>query len=202
MEQMLRLCPTLTPIRSATTRPKRSADETEYWHLDDAAFVRAAAEGTFLEHTVYGAYRYGTPKSEIARAEAEGRIPLLILERSGVNSVKESLYGAFAFAVYLYDDLSVTARRLYERITDDADGEALASLRRRLAANAEDYKALPSMVSVWDVFIKNDTSPARTAKAVLAAFDDFCAGKCVMQMQERERIAHALAAQAQAHRMT
>ncbi len=201
MENMLRLCPALTPIRSATTRPRRSASESEYLHMQDAAFLHAAAQGAFLEHTVYGAYRYGTPKSEISRAEAEGRIPLLILERSGIRSVKNSAYGASAFAVYLYDDLSVAERRLRERVTDTADREACASLCRRLAANAEDYTSLPDMVQYLDVLIKNDTSPEDTAIAVLAAFHAFCRGECAMEAEARQHIAQTLAAQAKAYRI-
>ncbi len=192
MEHLLRLYPAFTSIRSMTTRPARSATENEYLHVDDDAFLRAVQGGELLEHTIYGAYRYGTPVCELVRAEACGRVPLLILELTGVHVVKAGPYAVQAVAVYLYDDLPVMAERLRARNTD-ADG-----LMRRLQANARDYAAMPGHVDVFDALIRNDATPAETAHAVLAVFNSRLQGRCPMSRADKLAAARALAAQADA----
>lgn len=194
MEHMLRMRSDLIPIRSMTTRPRRSEGEDEYLHVDDAAFARAVTQGELLEHTTYGAYRYGTPKSEIARAEAMGKAPLLILELSGVRSIKEGTYAKTAVAVYLYDELSVMEHRLYERELAQRPSEAARTVfERRREANRRDYASMPSHAALFDLFIKN-REPQDTARSILAAFDRIVCGDTVMPEDEKAAITEALAA--------
>ena len=56
---------------SATTREPRSgeSDGRDYWFLSDAEFDARIEQGAFLEHAVYAGNRYGTPRSEVDRAE-------------------------------------------------------------------------------------------------------------------------------------
>ncbi len=55
---------------SATTRPERpgEVDGRDYWFLSAEEFERRVAADAFLEHATYAGNRYGTPRSEIERA--------------------------------------------------------------------------------------------------------------------------------------
>jgi guanylate kinase len=66
--------PGLAVSVSATTRRPRGDEVNgrDYWFLSDSEFDRRIEEGAFLEYATYAGNRYGTLRSEVARAaEAE-----------------------------------------------------------------------------------------------------------------------------------
>jgi len=78
---------------SATTRAARPAetDGVDYHFVTDEEFGAMIERGEFLEHArVFGGL-YGTPRSEIAAARAEGRDLLMEIDVQGAAQVRESL---------------------------------------------------------------------------------------------------------------
>jgi len=81
---------------SRTTRPPRPGerDGIDYYFVSDAEFDRAVADGEFLEWARYASCRYGTPRSEIERARAEGKDLVLDIDVQGAHQVRERLPNA------------------------------------------------------------------------------------------------------------
>ena len=164
--------PVFTFLRSMTTRPPRTPSDTEYFYVTDDGFDRAVRDGEFLEYATYGAYRYGTPRAEVARAGREGKYPLLVLDRQGVRSLRQA-DGVAPFAVYLYDTPDVLEKRLYEReLKESLSVEAFLTYERRRQKNLREYGELPSEPELFDMYLENRT-PEDTARQVAEAFFSF-----------------------------
>lgn len=155
-------------IRSATTRGKRGdSHDDEYLYLTRDEFLNLVSSNGILEYMEYGGNLYGTPRSEIERIFASGRIPLLILDLVGVESLKSKLGRDSVFSVYVYEDLSVIDERLlsrYERKESDK-----RSCEERMAQNRRDYLSLPDKAQNFDLALKN-TTVTETAENILSAF--------------------------------
>ena len=68
-------------MRSATTRaPRSDGNDSEYVYLSKEEFKAQIVSGEMLEYTEFGGNFYGTPISELKRASALGKTPLLILD--------------------------------------------------------------------------------------------------------------------------
>jgi guanylate kinase len=85
---------------SATTRPPRpgEVDGRDYHFLSPEEFDRRLDAGDFLEHATYAGNRYGTPRSELRRAEAQGGEDgdrpaglVLEIELQGARQVRRAL---------------------------------------------------------------------------------------------------------------
>lgn len=78
---------------SATTRAPRAgeADGIDYHFLAREEFERRVSEGAFLEWAEYGGNLYGTLRSEVEAAIAEGRFVLSDIEIQGVRQVLKNL---------------------------------------------------------------------------------------------------------------
>ncbi len=178
-------------IRSATTRkPREDAFRDEYIYMSKKEFSELVARGGFLEFMEYGSEFYGTPKSEIDSAFGKGKIPLLILDINGVKSLKKSELDFSVFAVYIYDSIGTIEKRLYQRELLDKPNpteENIASFNKRKAANIRDFKNLPDICRLFDVFIENG-SIASSADTINRAFLE----NSVMSSEECERIAKKL----------
>ncbi|MCW4459538.1 guanylate kinase [Microbacterium sp. MPKO10] len=126
---------------SATTRAPRpgEVDGVNYYFVDDAEFDRMIESGELLEHaTVHNSYRYGTPRSPIDKALAEGHSVLLEIDLQGARQVRARM--PEATLVFLlppsWDEL---VRRLVGRGTEDAVERArrLDTAKVELAAQDE-----------------------------------------------------------------
>ncbi|PFG31321.1 guanylate kinase [Paramicrobacterium agarici] len=136
---------------SATTRAPRQGevDGVHYFFVDDAEFDRMIAEGELLEYaTVHNSYRYGTPRSPIEKALAEGSSVLLEIDLQGARQVRARM--PEATLVFLlpptWDEL---VRRLVGRGTEDAVERArrLDTAQVELAAQDEfDYRVTNTTV--------------------------------------------------------
>ena len=156
-------------IRSATTRaPRGDAFDSEYIYLTDEEFRRELEGGGMLEHTEYSGSLYGTPRSEILRAEREGKIPLLILDVFGVESIRRGRYSDDMFAVYLYDELNVLEERLYQRYMTPPTVTGLTRFVKRREQNIKDYLYFEDRACLFDLLIFND-SAEKSAASIISA---------------------------------
>lgn len=108
---------------SATTRPPRptEVDGQDYFFVTLEEFEEMKQSGELLEWaTVHGKHSYGTPKSPILRALAEGKKVILEIDIQGAKQVKQSMPGAktIFIAPPSWDEL---VRRLESRGTETAD---------------------------------------------------------------------------------
>ena len=124
-----------------------------------------------LEYAEYSGSLYGTPKSELLRAEGEGKFPLLILELSGISAVRSSEYSEGALCVYLYDSLDVLEARLHERYVALDVPAGREKFEKRRAQNIADYLTLFGRAEIFDLVLSNATPVEQTARAILEAMD-------------------------------
>ena len=171
---ILKLDPRFEFVRSVTTRAKRGdAFDDEYLYITREEFLSLIPVGGVLEHTEYAGSLYGTPRSEVERITGEGRIPLLVLDTNGVESI--SRFDDIATCgVYVYDDINVMEERLYARFlggTPTADG--LRRFTSRKEQNVADYKRIYDFAPVFYSFIENDGTVEDAAKKIAKAYRDF-----------------------------
>lgn len=164
--------PRFTFLRSATTRPMRKdANTDEYLHCTEDEFRGLISRGEMLEHMVYDGCMYGTPKSEVERAHSEGKIPLLVLDLNGVDSLYNSPV-CHTCAVYLYADAETVNSRLSTR--EGSTPDKVASRKER---NREDYLRLPSLAYAFYRMIPNSSTLDACRDAVIETFRAFEAGE-------------------------
>ena len=143
VQALLARVPALELAVSATTRPRRDAEQdgVHYWFLTDADFDQRLAGGAFLEHHVFPwGQRSGTLRSELDRIAAHGRVPLLELELNGSLAVKAQVPGATT--IFVDAPLAELERRLRERATESAgeiDERIELARRQRRQAHLFDY---------------------------------------------------------------
>ena len=116
--------------------------------------------GDMLEYMEYAGELYGTPRSELLRAEREGRIPLLILDLVGVEALSKA-DGISPHTVYIFDEPEVLAARLAERYGTDSPKYAA-----RVEQNARDAEKIDSLRHLFSAFVKNDTTPTACAEKI------------------------------------
>jgi guanylate kinase len=172
-DEIIRQNDKVTLSRSATTRaPRGDAHDSEYVYMTREKFASAIASGDMLEHTEYSGYLYGTPKSEIARAADEGKMPLLILDLAGVASLRESEFRDDTLFVYLYDTLNTLEERLYARYMTPPSVEGLTRFVRRKEQNIADYLGFDKHAGLFDLLLSNAAPVADTAAAIIAAMSE------------------------------
>ena len=169
--------PRYTFLRSGTTRPKRGdAHDDEYLYYTEEEFLSAVERGEFAEHMRYGGNLYGTPKSELRRALDEGKIPLMVLDLVGVESLYK-LDGYSACSVYIYTDISAIENRLSTRyFSAGVTPEAEKSYNTRCAQNKRDYSVIGDYSDYIFRFIRNDGTIEDCRDRVMGAFSDFTSG--------------------------
>ena len=132
---------------SATTRAPRPGEEhgVSYYFVDDAEFDRMVASGEFLEYaTVHNSHRYGTPRTPVDRAIAEGRSVLLEIDIQGARAVKAAMPEA-RLVFLLPPSWEELVRRLVGRGTESSEEQArrLDTAKVELAAQDEfDYRVV------------------------------------------------------------
>jgi guanylate kinase len=134
---------------SATTRSPRpgEVDGVHYHFVGPERFEEMKRNGDLLEWAVvHGVNSYGTPRSTVEAAAAEGKHVLLEIDLQGARQIKETLPGArFVFlAPPSWDEL---VNRLVGRGTESEDEQ-----RRRLETAKLELAAEPE----FDVTIIND----------------------------------------------
>jgi guanylate kinase len=76
---------------SCTTRAPRPGEKNgrEYHFISEEAFKKRIVAGDFLEWARYGGHSYGTPRSEIERPLAQGKLALHTIEVQGARQIRE-----------------------------------------------------------------------------------------------------------------
>ena len=165
-------------VRSATTREVRGDSySSEYIYITREEFEELIRTGGVLEYTEYAGAYYGTPRSEITRIHAAGKIPLLILDVVGVHSLMEK-DDLSVCGIYVYDDIRVMQGRIFERYLgngEDPDGRRRYESRKR--QNEEDYRNLPNIIGDFYALVKNEDTPEEGGKRVAKAFKIFESGE-------------------------
>ena len=165
-------------VRSVTTRPCRADQfDNEYIYISIEEFHHLIETAGVLEHTEYAGNFYGTPRSEIDRITSEGRIPLLILDINGVESLCKNRGDISPCGVYVYDDIDVMEERLVERYKDDIDSpETQRRLNSRRNQNRVDYSEMLMHEPYFYAFVRNCSSVDCCAEKISKIFADFCNG--------------------------
>lgn len=166
-------------VRSVTTRPKRGDKfDAEYIYITHEEFSALVDNGGVLEHTEYAGSCYGTPRSEVTRILAENKIPLLVLDINGVESLVKNAAGDFsACGVYVYDTLDVTEQRLYDRfVGDNPTPEGLAKFVSRKEKNISDFLTLPEHSAAFFGFIHNNATVDEAVDKTIGTFVSFTEG--------------------------
>lgn len=120
---------------SATTRKPRpgEVDGKDYLFLSDAAFAAMVENGDFLEWAHVFSNRYGTPRSPVEKAIAEGRDILFDIDWQGAQQLKEKMAGDLVRVFILPPSGEALEARLKARAQDPPEVVA----RRMAAASAE-----------------------------------------------------------------
>ena len=142
--------------RSATTRaPRGDGNDNEYIYFSKEEFEEAISSGDMLEHTEFAGNCYGTTNREIKRIFDEGKIPLLILDTNGVGSVKNAVRDFDVCAVFVYADLKVLERRLYDRYLTPPSPDGLKSFIKRRDGNVDYYASAGDWAHLFEAFVEN-----------------------------------------------
>ena len=134
--------PGLALAVSATTRERREGEEDgrEYWFISDEEFDEKLRAGEFLEYVEFPwGQRSGTLRSEIARIQDVGKIPLLDLEPMGALEVKNTVPGAVTIFVEA-PSFEENERRLRARATEsEGEIDERLDLAREQLDQADDF---------------------------------------------------------------
>lgn len=135
--------PEITYSVSCTTREPRGEEEdgVDYYFLTAAEFARRVASGDFMEHAAVHGFRYGTLKSPVYEAFAEGQSVLMDIDVAGAEQVRsyvadlppeDPMRQGFVDIFIMPPSMEVLEARLYGRGEDD---EATIATRLRNATH-------------------------------------------------------------------
>ena len=173
---LLEKYPNLELSRSVTTRaPRGDGNDGEYIYLDRESFASEIEKGNILEYTEYSGELYGTPHSELCRISKSGKTPVLILDLNGVASVVSS-DRVKACAIYIWDDIDVIDKRLYERYLGTPSLDGFKKYVSRKERNNQDFLSVGEFSSNFYAFLKNSDSPEMTGEKVMKILSDFESG--------------------------
>ncbi|MEX0733688.1 MAG: guanylate kinase [Steroidobacteraceae bacterium] len=125
LQALMRRRPAVSFSVSCTTRPPRAheQDGRDYHFIDRAEFERLIATGEFIEHANVFGNLYGTRRSVVEAALAEGRDLILEIDWQGARQVRERLPDAVLIFI-LPPSRSELEARLRKRATDSAEAIA------------------------------------------------------------------------------
>lgn len=128
IDALLQSDPALTRSVSATTRPPRrnEINGVNYHFLSPSEFETRRANGGFVEWTRYGAYCYGTLKSEIDSPLERGKDFVLEIDVNGAKELKAQNYEIISIFI-LPPSFATLEERLRRRQT-----ESYQELQQRL----------------------------------------------------------------------
>ncbi|MGH7446777.1 MAG: guanylate kinase [Longimicrobiales bacterium] len=148
---------------SATTRAPRSGerDGVDYRFVDEAGFTALERDGELLEWAEVHGRCYGTLRSGVEAALAEGRTVVLDIDVQGAQLVQGALSDAVLVFV-LPPSVSEMKRRLLTRGSESAE---------QLATRMRTARAELDAVKDFDYVVVNDDfqEALRTIEAIVAA---------------------------------
>ncbi len=134
---------------SMTTRAPRpyERDGIEYYFVSKEEFERKIKAGDLLEYTCYNSNYYGTPKSELEKAQAEGTDILLDIEVEGAENARRAGLNNLITIFLIPPDFEELKKRLELRGTEDA-----TTIKNRLIRAEEELKEKDK----YDYIVVND----------------------------------------------
>ncbi|MGH8197178.1 MAG: guanylate kinase [Steroidobacteraceae bacterium] len=125
LQALMRRRPDVSFSVSCTTRKPRAheQDGRDYYFIDRAEFERLVAAGEFIEHANVFGNLYGTRRSVVEAALAEGRDLILEIDWQGARQVRERLPEAVQIFI-LPPSRSELEARLRMRATDSVEAIA------------------------------------------------------------------------------
>lgn len=148
---------------SVTTRKPRpgEVDGREYFFVDLDRFAEMIANDELLEHAVYVANSYGTPRKYVEDKLLSGMNVLLDIEVQGARQVAEKMPDAVKIFI-IPPSLEELERRLIGRGTDTA-----RAIEARLIRARQEYEE----ADFYDYIIVNDDADlaAEELKAIITA---------------------------------
>lgn len=126
---LLKNDPRFAPSISYSTRTPRAGEVNgvDYYFISRDEFSNKLKNNEMLEHTEFCGNFYGTPKSEIERNAALGKVTVLEIETDGANQVM-NLTDNYISVFLASPDFDTLERRLRGRKSETED-----SIRLRLA---------------------------------------------------------------------
>jgi len=149
VKRLLERLPWLVLSVSATTRPPRPGerDGVDYHFISEKEFRRLIERGEMLEWAEVFGHLYGTPRSELEKAEKTGRVLLLDIEVDGVEQLRrQGIEGLYIQIVP--PSMEELENRLRRRAT-----ESEQQLRERLKRAKKEL----AKSHLFDVQVVNDT---------------------------------------------
>ena len=148
---------------SVTTRKPRpgEVDGREYFFVDLDRFKEMVEKDELLEHAVYVANSYGTPRAYVERQMAAGLNVLLDIEAQGARQVHEKMPEAVMIFI-VPPSMAELRRRLEARGTDTE-----RAIEARLIRAGQEY----AEADFYDYIIVNDDAEmaARELSAIITA---------------------------------
>ena len=149
-------------VISFTTRPKRAGeiDGKDYYFMDYRKAEELIIKGKTAEYTKFKSNIYGIEKREIDAKLAIGKIPLSIVEPTGLKQLR-TLYTDEIFSVYVDASVTLLYQRFLERLAADIRSGADVSIpyyALRLAGIAREAQSWKEETNSWDFFISDFTS--------------------------------------------
>ena len=179
-------------VHSGTTRPKRGdGNDGEYIYYTREEFLQKIERGEVLEHTEFGGNLYGTPVDEVNQFFAEGKIPLLVLDMNGAESLYNGSFDFKPVILYIYEDIKTIEQRLVKRERENPSGKGMDVVLRRLEHNKRDYRHLREVKHIFDAYIKN-TDLCEAADEALSVFKSVVLGNAP-DREAADKIAISLA---------
>lgn len=122
-------------VRSMTTRAPRDAGDY-YTYVSKEEFIHLCEQGAFLETNLYHGSKelYGTPKQEIERIVAGGKIPVLEIDVHGKQQIECNKEQHCFKPISIF--ITAPAGLVYKRLLDR--GESLENITFRLKAALEE----------------------------------------------------------------
>ncbi len=142
---------------SATTRAPRPGekDGREYHFVDAARFAEMVRAGEFLEHADVHEHQYGTPKTIVLEALAEGNDILFDIDWQGARDIRQAMPSDTISVFILPPTLAALERRLHTRAQDSFD--VISRRLERARGEIEHWRE-------YDYVIINDDFDAAYAK--------------------------------------
>jgi guanylate kinase len=155
--------PSLTFSVSMTTREQRDGevDKQDYYFVSEERFSQAVQGDELIEWAWVHEHRYGTPRTEISRAHAEGRDVVLDIDVQGADRLRAA--GLVARYVFILPpSIDELERRLAAR-----ESETARSFATRLAAAQRELLQWPR----FDYAVVNDEQDGAEdrLRAIIAA---------------------------------
>lgn len=135
---------------SVTTRPMRNGEieGKDYYFITDEEFTEIEQRSGLIQATEFNGYSYGTTAAELERISALGRVPIVIVEPTGIPQFQHiaAEHGYRLRTVFMDAERTTLIERYLQRVRNEPDSGRLPYHARRIAAIPEEL----SWSAAWD----------------------------------------------------